>query len=280
MYQQTIQRSCSLTGTGLHSGQTVTITAHPAAVDSGIVFIRTDLPGKPHIPARIEHLHSRMRCSCISIGTAEVFTTEHLLATCYAMGIDNLLVEIDGSEVPGMDGSALPFYETIHNAGIQAQDKEASPITITDSIQIKEDKASLQARHYDGGLHLEYRLEYDVSFLPPQYLALDINDHTFARYLAPARTFVLRREVEQLQKLGLGKGATTQNTLVLDENGCIIDNTFRFPDEFVRHKMLDLLGDLALLSVRLNAHISAVRSGHTLNARLAQEIMKASSRRF
>jgi UDP-3-O-[3-hydroxymyristoyl] N-acetylglucosamine deacetylase len=274
MQQQTIQNAFTLSGIGLHTGAEVHVHVQPAPADAGIVFVRSDLPGKPRVEARLENLHQQMRCTTLKQGNAEVITTEHLLATCYALQLDNLLVEMDGQEMPGIDGSALPFYQALSKAGVQRQAAEAKELVLRHEVQVGKEKALLRASSYDKGLKIEYVLEHDVAYVPAQYLILELSAEKFAREIAPARTFVLKREVEHLRSVGLGKGANTHNTLVIAENGTIIENTLRFPDEFVRHKVLDLIGDLALLGARLKAFVSASRSGHQLNAELVREIAK------
>ncbi len=294
MWQNTIRKSLRLSGTGLHSGRTIQMQIFPAPCDHGIVFVRKDMSGQPRIPASIENLSHRMRCTALVYKKAQVYTTEHLLATCYAMNLDNLIIEVDGPEIPGMDGSALPFYEALKQAGIQNQDREAQEIVINQEILLqkkdsvswqfllkllkiggKGDIASLQVLPNPSGLKLEYFLDYSFSGVPRQHFFMDLSEDSFAREIAPARTFALKREMGIGQKLlGLGKGANEQNTLSLDAKGQIHGTTLRFPDEMVRHKLLDLLGDIALVGKRLKAHITGNRSGHSLNALLARKIQE------
>ena len=274
MHQHTIQKSITLQGIGLHSGQTVHLNLLPAPGNTGIVFVRTDLTARPAIRAHIANLGAKLRRTCLILDDSEVYTTEHLLSVCYAMNLSNLTIEMDGPEVPGMDGSAFPFYEAIKAVGLQAQAQNIPVLTLQQPIEVTQDKATLKAIPADH-LHLEYLLDHDLPNFPAQKVIVDLNEATFAQELAPARTFVLKQEVEQLRRMGMGKGATTHNTLVVDEaTGKPIDNVLRFPDEFPRHKMLDLVGDLALLGKRLNAHLIAYRSGHALNAKLVQELAK------
>lgn len=270
MYQQTIERSCSLTGIGLHSGKKVSMTFYPAPPDMGIVFIRTDLSNRPHLPVSIDIVYPQpIRCTCLKKDSAEIHTLEHLMAACYGLQIDNITIEIDGAEIPGMDGSAAMFCEAFQQAGIQTQATTVKKLLLSYPLELHEEKASICALPYDG-LRLEYTLEHDQPFPHSQIFATEITPSLFAQQLAPARTFVLKTQVEQLQKAGMGKGANLNNTLVIDENGSVVDNVLRFPDEFARHKLLDLLGDLTLLGKRLNAHIIAKRSGHVLNAKLVK----------
>ncbi len=276
MYQQTIEKSVNIAGVGLHSGQYVTLEIFPAPVNTGILFQRNDLLNKPTIPAHIQYLHHRMRCTALVANNAEVHTTEHLLATFFAMGITNAIVEINGSEVPGMDGSALPFYQALQQAGVKQQDVLAKEIIIQNEICIQEKKASLIAKPCSKGLHLTYTLEYDLPGFPREHVEFEITGQSFGQEIAPARTFALKQEVDALLKLGLGKGANLQNTLILDDHGQIMSNHQRLPNELARHKLLDLLGDLALLGCALQGHILGERSGHELNAGLVKKILAES----
>ncbi len=272
MQQQTIQKGVTFSGVGLHSGLSITMEVKPAPIDHGIVFVRTDLPQTPKIPANISNLHHRMRCTALVCNNAEVHTTEHFLATCLAMNIDNLLIHINGPEVPGMDGSALPFYQSLKEAGIQVQDKISKVISIPSNIQVEDKKSLLLAKPESSGFILEYLLDYQG--FPQQEIRFKIDEETFAKEIAPARTFALKQEVEALLKLGLGKGANLKNTLILDERGQVIENQLRFSNEFARHKLLDLLGDLALLGCRIQGCIRGERSGHELNAALGKKILE------
>ena len=291
MWQNTIQKAVTVSGTGLHTGKKTTLRILPAPCGNHIVFIRTDIPGKPCVKASIENLSQHMRCTALVQNKIQVHTTEHLLATCFAMNLDNLIIEIDGPEVPGMDGSALPFYDALKQAGIQEQNEKAEEILITEEILLekkdsalwrflfnllkiggKRDSSSIQALP-SPSLKLEYFLDYSLPYIPSQHIQFEISEDTFAREIAPARTFALAREIGLGQKiLGLGKGANPQNTLFISDKGNIIDNSLRFPDELARHKLLDLLGDMALIGNRLKSHIIARRSGHAMNGLLAKKI--------
>jgi UDP-3-O-[3-hydroxymyristoyl] N-acetylglucosamine deacetylase/3-hydroxyacyl-[acyl-carrier-protein] dehydratase len=277
--QKTIQTPVKLSGVGLHSGKTVSLELHPREPDTGVVFVRTDLPDRPRVEARPENLVSRPRRTALASGGAEVHTTEHLLAALFGAGIQNLEVRLDGLEVPGLDGSALPFYEAIRNAGAKRQGKPVREVRLRQPIAVTDGGASLIAVTREEGLSIGYTLDYssawrgDLTACPStQFLELEITEDSFAREIAPARTFVLEKEIQNLQAAGLGKGANTQNTLVLGKDG-IIGNELRFRDEFVRHKILDLLGDLYLMGCRLHGHVLGTRSGHALNVRLAKLIL-------
>ncbi|MGQ9590657.1 MAG: UDP-3-O-acyl-N-acetylglucosamine deacetylase [Planctomycetota bacterium] len=279
--QETIGQRAGISGVGLHSGETVRVELAPAGPGTGIVFIREDLPGRPTIEAKPANLVVRPRRNALAKDGATVETTEHLLAAVAAAGVQNLEVRLDGPELPGLDGSALPYYEAIRAAGIQKQGVRAHEIRVEEPVVVAHGGASLVAFGRDRGLSVGYTLDYS-SFRGngfrgcalTQFLELEIDEEVFAREIAPARTFVFEEEVEALRAEGLGKGATLENTLVLGKDG-IIGNTLRFPDELVRHKILDILGDLALLGARLHGHILATKSGHRLNVELARRILEA-----
>jgi len=275
--QQTIAAPARLHGIGLHTGEEVHVELLPAETDTGVVFVRTDLPGQPRVEASTDNLAVRPRRTALAKGDAEVQTTEHLLAALCGAGIQNLEVRLDGPELPGLDGSALPFYEVVREAGIERQGRRARQIHVRQPIAVTERDSSLVALSREEGLRIGYTLDYGPAQgrgrPGTQFFELELSEDAFAREIAPARTFVLEEEVRQLRAAGLGKGANTKNTLVLGRDG-VIDNELRFPDEFVRHKILDLLGDLYLMGSRLHGHIVATRSGHALNVEIARLILE------
>ncbi len=270
--QRTIKTPTTLKGVGLHSGQEVALTIRPGEPDTGIVFVRTDLPGKPRVPFRRDTIASRDRRTAIAAGEAEVHTVEHLAAGLYALGIDNVEVEIDGAEVPGLDGSGLPFAEALRDAGRVEQRSPRKVYRLDQPLAVKDGEASIVAFPAERGLRVTYSLHYPgLNGLASQLATFDVDEERFLKDIAPARTFCLEREARALQEAGLGKGANTKNTLVLAESGPI-DNSFRFPDELARHKILDLVGDLALLGADLEAHVVATKSGHPANQELVRKI--------
>ncbi|MEC8894858.1 MAG: UDP-3-O-acyl-N-acetylglucosamine deacetylase [Planctomycetota bacterium] len=271
--QKTLSGTSRLKGKGLHTGASVQLELHPAEADSGITFVRTDLPGNPSVQACTRYSGKKPRCTSLIRGEAEVQTIEHLMSALFATGVTNLEVHIDGPELPGMDGSALPFYEACKEAGVQQQDSEAVELGVDQPIFVSQGDSSVLARPNPDGLRVSYTLDYDNPILPTQHLSISIDEEVYAREIAPARTFVLLEEVKKLQKAGLGKGADPSNTLVLGPDG-IIDNSLRFEDEFVRHKILDLLGDLYLANAAIRADITAIKSGHSLNASLAEAFLQ------
>ena len=272
--QRSIEKSVSVSGIGLHSGEECNVTFKPAPVNTGIIFVRTDLPDQPSLQAGPELLCQRMRRTALAKDDVEVHTTEHFLAAASGLGIDNLIVEIDAVELPGLDGSAAEFGNCLREAGIIEQDAARRTIEIEEPISITNGKASIVALPYKDGLKITYTLDdHGGVFKGAQMLEFEINEDSFFNEIAPARTFCLAQEVDQLRALGLGKGANYKNTCIFDGEQ-LIDNEFRFPDEPARHKVLDLIGDLALSHRRINAHIIAVRSGHTENTALVKDIQK------
>jgi len=272
--QRTLAHPVTIRGLGLHLGRKVTLEARPAPADSGIVFVRTDLDGAPRVRACLASLHVQPRRTVLRDGAAEVHTVEHLLATFWALGIQAAEVHIDGPELPGLDGSAIGFYRAIAEAGTVDLGAPARVLEIREPvIRSAANGASLVALPDGSGLRVSYTLEYPGTSLPAQHLSLVIDEESFASEIAPARTFCLEEEVLALRAKGLGRGANTQNTLVIGRSGQILENRLRFADEFVRHKILDLLGDLYLCESRIAGHVVAVRSGHELNVELARGIV-------
>lgn len=279
--QKTIQTPVKLSGVGLHTGEVARLEIRPAEPETGVVFVRTDLPGEPRVEAKPKNLVSRPRRTALASGSAEIQTPEHLLAALFGAGIHNVEVRLAGPELPGLDGSALPFYQAIRGAGARRQGIPVREVRIRHPITVADGGASIIATTREEGLSIGYKLDYssvqngEFSACPStQFLELEITEDSFAREIAPARTFVFEEEINQLQAAGLGKGATTQNTLILGKNG-IIGNELRFRDELARHKILDLLGDLFLMGCRLHGQVLATKSGHALNVRLAKMILEA-----
>ena len=278
--QQTIRKPACVEGVGLHTGKTVRVEFKPAPPDTGISFLRTDLAGSHPVPATVSSIVDvgrRPRRTSVGNGAVEVHTIEHLMAGCFGCGIDNLLVEINGEEVPGMDGSASPFVEVFHRVGIQEQGAPRRPIPIREAVWVEEGSAALAVFPADD-FRISYTLSYPVPGLTAQFFTADLGPGVFEKELASSRTFCLAQEVEALRKVGLGKGANYENTVVVEPTGRVVNNHLRYPDEFVRHKVLDLIGDLYLLGRPIQGHVLAIRSGHALNLRLVQRLRQAIER--
>ncbi len=271
--QRTIKKPFSLSGVGLHRGTQVNVQFKPAEINKGIRFIRVDLPQKPVIQLGEKCVVTDpnvTRCTAISVDDAMIVTVEHLTSVLWGLGIDNLIVEIDGEELPGLDGSGLDYLKAFKNAGIQEQDASKHFYKIQEPIGVSQDGSSLLITPADD-FRISYTLNYDHPGLRSQFFSLTLNQETFEREIAPCRTFVLERETQELSDKGLGKGANYTNTLVVGDQG-VIENTLRFPDEFVRHKILDCIGDLFLLGFPICGHIFATKSGHALNRQLLKKI--------
>jgi UDP-3-O-[3-hydroxymyristoyl] N-acetylglucosamine deacetylase / 3-hydroxyacyl-[acyl-carrier-protein] dehydratase len=267
--QRTLRTVAEFSGVGLHSGETVRARILPASVDHGIEFVRTDLPDAPPIPAKIAYHSAKERRTRLQRGGAEVDTVEHLLAVCRGLSIDNLTVELSGSEMPGLDGSALELMKLVQQAGIVEQPADALAFRLDQPVYVREGNATLVALPTEKeGLTLQYVASFDEPGVDGGSFQLELTPETFGREIAPARTFCLASEVEVLQKAGLGKGATRENTVVLGDPSVAL----RLPGEPIRHKLLDLLGDLQLLGADLHAHLIATRSGHSTNALLVRRL--------
>ncbi|MBK7877968.1 MAG: UDP-3-O-[3-hydroxymyristoyl] N-acetylglucosamine deacetylase [Planctomycetes bacterium] len=267
--QRTLKTVVEFAGVGLHSGQHVRGRLLPAPVGTGIEFVRTDLPDAPRIPASIAFYQQKERRTRLARGPAEVETVEHLLSVCAGLKVDNLTVELSGAELPGLDGSGLEFLRLVQQSGIAEQGAEAKVFKLDQPVYVRNGSATLVALPTDRpALTLQYIAMFNEPGVDNGSFQLDVDPETFAREIAPARTFCLASEVEALQKAGLGKGATRENTVVLGDPATVL----RMPGEPVRHKLLDLLGDLSLLGAELEAHVIATRSGHSTNADLVRRL--------
>ncbi len=291
--QRTIRREKEVRGVGLHEGVEAALRVRPAPADSGVTFVRTDLASRPRIPARLENLaERRRRTALVGPADAEVHTVEHFLACCTALGIDNLEVELSGPECPGMDGSAKAFLDILEEAEPIEQDADravlaiGSPVIVdagdgVSLVAFPASPASAASRAGAGGLGIAYSLDYGpaapgTAVPAPQHFAARITPEVFRAEIAGARTFCLQAEADALRTQGLGKGATYENTLVIGAEG-VVENELRWPNEFARHKALDLLGDLFLLGVDFEGHVAAYRSGHAANLRLVAALRAAAS---
>jgi UDP-3-O-[3-hydroxymyristoyl] N-acetylglucosamine deacetylase/3-hydroxyacyl-[acyl-carrier-protein] dehydratase len=296
--QRTIKKPASLSGTGLHTGNQTTITFKPAVVNHGIVFVRTDLDSSPEIPADIDHVADIARGTTLKKGDGKVCTVEHVLAALAGLELDNLRVELNSSEPPVGDGSASPFVEAISKAGIQEQDAPKNYLEIdTPLFYSEKDKGIDLVVVPSDDLRITFMVDYRNPALGTQYTSLVSLQEEFVEEFAPARTFCFFHELEQLYREGLAKGGSVHNALVIcDENNCEVkieklknlygvkeeifvgksgilnDVPLRFPNEPVRHKALDLLGDLYLLGVPLKGHVLAARSGHAANVALVKKL--------
>lgn len=271
--QRTIRDPVVIEGIGLQTGSKTKLNFKGAPANSGINFIRVDLPNKPLINIQslsFDELKREKRRTSIGAGPVRIQTTEHFLAALSGLGINNIIVEIDGSELPGLDGSAKEYVAALERAGIVEQDAPPKVMTVEKEVWCSGGDSFLAAFPYNG-LRISYFLSYSTSSIGKQFLSLDISEEVFKREIAPARTFCRSKEALFLLAVGLGKGASYDNTLVMGKNGPK-NNILRFPDEPVRHKILDLIGDLYLIGIPLRGHVIAVKSGHKLNMELIKKL--------
>lgn len=266
--QQTLAGPVRCSGVGLHTGRTIAIEMHPAPPDSGVLMRRADLPGTPAIPASWAHARETPLCTTLADGETRVATVEHLLAAMAGLGVDNAIVDIDGPEVPIMDGSAAPFVFLIECAGLAAQAAERRAIRLTKSIEVADGARSAALGPASAGLTVDFEIAFDSPVIGRQARVAELDPDTFKRDLARARTFGFLAEVDQLRAAGLALGGSLDNAVVIDGDRVLNDGGLRYPDEFVRHKILDSVGDLFLAGAPIIGRFTGRRTGHALNRRL------------
>jgi UDP-3-O-[3-hydroxymyristoyl] N-acetylglucosamine deacetylase/3-hydroxyacyl-[acyl-carrier-protein] dehydratase len=271
MKQKTIKKEISYSGIGLHTGKKVKITFKPAPIDSGVKFIRLDLEGRQGIPAKVSKVIKASRETSIAEGEVKVQSVEHILAALTGLGIDNLIIEIDSDEIPAADGSAFPFAQVLKEAGIVEQEKEKEYLELKEPVSYVKEDVYLVALPNEE-LRVSYTINFDHPVLKAQFASFIIDENTFMKEIAPARTFGFESEVKELREKGLIKGGSLENAVVISGKGILNKEPLRFPDEFVRHKILDLLGDLYLIGSPIKAHIIALKSGHGANLELVKKI--------
>lgn len=266
--QYTLGKPVSFKGNGLHSGIPVTLTMRPAPAGSGIIFRRIDLTGTPEVPARSEFVTNTLRATTLERRDAKVFTVEHILSALFALRIDNCILEMDAPEPPVADGGALTFSRMILEAGIVELEEPIDILTLETSVAVYEDDKFITALPYDG-LRITFTSINPHPLLGTQMKDFTIDKETYIREIAPSRTIGFTWELEAMRQMGLGKGGTLENAVVYSETDCLSE--LKFPDELVRHKILDILGDISLVGP-LHAHIIAVMGSHKLNAALAAKL--------
>jgi len=269
--QRTLRRSIPCTGIGLHSGRKVRLTLKPAPPDHGICFRRSDLDGL-EIPATVPHLATRHYATGLARDTGTVETVEHLLAALTSLGVDNVRVEIDSPEVPIMDGSAAPFVYLVHEAGVKRQAVPRRYLKILRPISLSQGDKRI-AIYPSDHFKVTYSISFDHPLLRHQSRTLRVTEESFVEEIAPARTFGFLKEVETMRQRGLALGGSLENAVVLNETG-VLNNALRFDDEFVRHKILDVIGDLALVGHPVIGHVVAHRGGHALHTAFAARILE------
>jgi UDP-3-O-[3-hydroxymyristoyl] N-acetylglucosamine deacetylase len=271
--QTTLRTTVSIEGVGLHSGHPVRARFRPAPSDHGLIFLRRDHPDRP-IPARLGTAATFDYATTLKHDEVSIGTVEHVLAAAAGVGLDNCLIEIEGPEVPILDGSALPFVRLFHAAGFERQDSRVRPLSLSRAVEVVRGDRRVVYEPDGPGLTISYEIDFPHPIVGRQDLTFAHRPDDFASQIAPARTFGFAREVEELRRRGLARGGSLQNAVVLDDTG-IISGPLRFRDEFVRHKILDLLGDLVLLGAPLHGRIHAWKAGHALHIEFARAIHAA-----
>jgi UDP-3-O-[3-hydroxymyristoyl] N-acetylglucosamine deacetylase len=276
--QRTLKTLTQAVGVGLHSGQRVELTLRPAAPDTGIVFRRVDLPEPVDIPVRAESVTDTRLASTISVGQAKVFTVEHLMSACAGLGIDNLYVDITAEEVPILDGSASSFVFLLQSAGIVEQNAPKRFLRVLKTVQVSEGEGAnikwAKLEPYHG-----YKLSFEIDFRHPavdstgQQVVFDMSEGVYSRDIARARTFGFTKDVEMMRANGLALGGGLDNAIVMDDYKVLNADGLRYDDEFVKHKILDAMGDLYIVGKPLLAAYSAFRSGHAMNNLLLRELL-------
>lgn len=273
--QRTLKQATKVTGIGLHSGKKVTLTLRPAPANTGIIYARTDLDPVVYFPANAELIRDTTLCTCmINDDGVRISTVEHLNAAMAALGIDNIIVEVDAPEIPIMDGSSSPFIYLLLDAGIEEQNATKKFIRVKESIRVEEGDKWAEFHPYSG-----FKLDFTIDFTHPMIpknvrnYKMEFSAQNFIQYLSRARTFTFMRDVEYLQSIGLALGGSLDNAIVLDDYRILNEDGLRFKDELVRHKMLDAIGDLFMCGHNILGDFRAYKSGHGLNNKLLRAVL-------
>jgi UDP-3-O-[3-hydroxymyristoyl] N-acetylglucosamine deacetylase len=269
--QRTLRRSISCAGIGLHSGKKVTLSLKPAPADAGIRFRRCDLGGL-EVPATVQHVGGINYATGLTRDAVRVDTVEHLLAALVSLGIDNVVVELNSPEVPIMDGSASPFIDLIQQAGVRQLSATRHYLKVLRPLSLSRGDKSI-AIYPSDNFRVTYSIAFDHPLLQHQSMTLSITDSSFIEEIAPARTFTFLKEVEMLRQQGLALGGSLENAIVLGDTG-VLNGQLRFDDEFVRHKILDVIGDMALVGYPIVGHLVAHRGGHALHTAFAAHVLE------
>ena len=275
-HQYTLKKAVSCCGVGLHTGKTVNLIIKPAPAHTGIRFLRSDLAGRPSIPARVEQVIDTTLATTLGKDGHKVSTTEHLLAALRGAGIDNAEVDLDSHEVPIMDGSAGPFVHLLKNGGRQQQRALRKILRITQPVSYTVGDKSIRVEPYDG-FKVTGRIQFDDALIREQRYSVEVTKDRFCKEIASARTFGFVEQVEYLWQNGLALGGNLGNVIAIhwDRRSILNEDGLRFDDEFIRHKVLDLIGDLSLLGTPILGHVIADRSGHSMHLGLMQAIEKS-----
>ncbi len=274
--QKTLKNSIQSTGIGLHSGHKVLISLKPAPIDSGIVFIRTDVPNFKPIQARPENVIDTKLSTTLGFASPEsrISTVEHVMSALAGLGVDNAIVEVGGPEIPIMDGSSGPFVFLLQSVGLEEQFAPKKFIRVKKKVTVSDGDKSAQLKPFDG-----FRVGFTIDFDHPciaatnQEMVIDFSSTSFVREISRARTFGFMKDIEALRAIGLARGGSVDNAIVIDEYRILNDDGLRYPDEFVRHKILDAIGDLYQLGAPLIGELTAHKSGHGVNNQLVRALM-------
>jgi len=269
-YQRTLKKSVTFKGKGLHTARTTTVTLKPAPKNTGIVFIRTDR--NTIIKANISSVVDTAFATTIGYNGTRVKTIEHLLSALAGLGIDNIIIEVDGPEIPILDGSSIELVDIILKAGIYKQSEKRSYIKIIKPIYFEDGHSTIIALP-DNTTKITYIIHFKHKVFGPQKLSIEINEESFIKEIAPARTFGFLKNVDMLRANGLAQGGSLENAIVIDEYGVLNKTGLRYKDEFVRHKILDLIGDLALIGYPIEGHIIAEKAGHSSHIKFLKTLL-------
>ena len=275
--QRTIKTPVCLTGVGVHTGSKTRLVFKPAPVDTGVKFVRTDLPGSPEVAALACNVSDIRRGTTIARGGAEVHTVEHVLSAIRGCGLDNVAVELDANEPPVGDGSAFAYVRMIRSAGIEEQDAPRRELVVREPVWVSKDNAAIAVIPAPQ-FRISYTMDFKHPTLPAQFVSFLLDEETFEREIAPGRTFCFYHEIEYLVSQGLIKGGSLENAVVIGDGVIYSKERLRFPDEFARHKVLDIIGDLCLVGRHVRAHVIAMRSGHELNVEIARKLAAVAAR--
>lgn len=274
MRQHTIKNIISFSGVGLHTGCNVNVRIRPSKADTGITFIRTDIAGAAPIKANAANVVATNYATSLGVSNVKVSTVEHLLAAFYGFGVDNAVVELDGSEVPVLDGSAAHFIEMLEETGLTKQSASKKYLVVKKPIKVFDgEKYAFLLPSKDRQFIVDYSIDFAHSFLSKQSFSSLFSKDVFKDEVANARTFGFLRDIEMLKANGLARGGSLENAVVIGEDSILNADGLRYPDEFVRHKVLDMVGDISLIGYQVIGCLVACRSGHALNYRLVQELL-------
>lgn len=274
--QRTLKQTAKVTGIGLHSGKKVTLTLRPAPANTGIIYARTDLDPVVYFPASAESIRDTQLCTCmINDDGVRISTVEHLNAAMSALGLDNMIVEVDAPEIPIMDGSSSPFIYLLLDAGIEEQNASKKFIRIKEKVRVEEEDKWAEFKPYHKGLKLDFTIDFNHPMISSEVrnYKMEFSAQNFIQKLSRARTFTFMKDVEYLQSIGLALGGSLDNAIVLDEFRILNEEGLRFNDELVRHKMLDAIGDLFMCGYNILGDFSAYKSGHGLNNKLLRAVL-------